>query len=142
MHARQFSMHCIPRIAHSRSLASCCDRIHLVGSSSGAIHPPGKSIHASKHPCTAIQSPKKQQRPLPSVLYIVRRNVCKRKHVQALQQRACSYCSTNPVIIKRCQSKFTKQHLIRKLKIVRIIKNRQLYYFPENKTFLIDKGKI
>ena len=32
---------------------SCCDRIHLVGSSSGAIHPPGKSIHASKHPCTA-----------------------------------------------------------------------------------------
>ena len=45
-------MHCIPRIAHPRSLASCCDRIHLVGSSSGAIHPPGKSIHASKHPCT------------------------------------------------------------------------------------------
>ena len=89
--ARQaVSMHCIPRIAHPRSLASCCDRIHLVGSSSGAIHPPGKSIHASKHPCTAIQSPKKQQRPLPSVLYIVRRNICKRKHVQALQQRACS----------------------------------------------------
>ena len=53
--ARQaVSMHCIPRIAHPRSLASCCDRIHLVGSSSGAIHPPGKSIHASKHPCTHI----------------------------------------------------------------------------------------
>ena len=55
--ARQaVSMHCIPRIAHPRSLASCCDRIHLVGSSSGAIHPPGNSIHASKHPCTLLHS--------------------------------------------------------------------------------------